>query len=683
MQFSHSRGNPIWQPNSRRSDPPIPEWIDELWVRHGKPRTKGTQQSDEGQALLWFVSQWIPIRAPYRFDLPQELVAWLNATEIDLTGTVKYRPALSGPLYCDALKPVSRFMYAVAEQYGSQTFDHFETYYDFLAWYSFSFIPERNVPGVLLPAAVIDLLNAPATTDDIPLTVGMLLYLQRAYPEELKDFRAAHRERIIALSFCAVEGMLSMGHSRLIPPTVSGFWRHRPLKLVTAFEFVAANVNNSLENGAQASTAAVETELRKWFQRGVASAFRAGSLMSGPSGDYVKAGEAPEPLADSAVVIYRDHYTVCGLSKAGAIARDALLESGVPIFDLHFSLKRERLSAEREINQAWWINARRKLHLVNVNPEFVAECCLCNASRIWPGDYLVGQFYWELSRISKMHQCGIRLVDEIWTASRYLTEIYARETGKPVFTMGQAISAKEPAVPLNRKEFGFANDSYLFLSNFDGTSVVERKNPLGAIIAFQRAFPRGTERTGLVIKTRNLEHLPTDKDRMHWASALERIQKDSRIRVIDYTMSEDAMAALYHMCDCFVSLHRSEGFGFGPAEAMAYGRPAIVTNYSGVCDFCTETTAKLVPYELVRVRENEYPYLDPDRVYEWADPDLTIAAEYMRELAEDREQGRRLGCAAQELISREYSISSLQRRYLNRLQKLGFVENTRPAAVCN
>jgi glycosyltransferase involved in cell wall biosynthesis len=283
-----------------------------------------------------------------------------------------------------------------------------------------------------------------------------------------------------------------------------------------------------------------------------------------------------------------------------------------------------------------------------------------------------------------MHEVGIGLVDEIWTASQYLTDIYKADTGKPVFTMGQAVVVKSPATPLHRKEFSFADDAYLFLSSFDATSVVERKNPLGTVIAFQEAFPKGTEHAGLIIKTRNLDGLPTERDRAHWAQAHERIRKDPRIRVIDYTMPEGALSALYEMCDCFISLHRSEGFGFGPAEAMAHGRPAIVTNYSGVCDFCTPATAKLVPYQLIRVKQNEYPYLDADRIYEWADPDLQVAANCMREMAEDRTQSQHLGRAGRDFIAREYSVAALRRRYLDRLQQLGFVnaESRQSAVSC-
>jgi glycosyltransferase involved in cell wall biosynthesis len=143
-------------------------------------------------------------------------------------------------------------------------------------------------------------------------------------------------------------------------------------------------------------------------------------------------------------------------------------------------------------------------------------------------------------------------------------------------------------------------------------------------------------------------------------------------------MTRDELAALYRMCDCFVSLHRSEGFGFGPAEAMSHRKPVIVTDYSGVCDFCIPETALLVSYDLIPVKQGQYPFLDADRVYEWAEPDLDVAAQHMQIIADNRERGEELGHAAQTLVRRRYCVQAIQNRYLNRLEQLGF--GKRPAA---
>jgi glycosyltransferase involved in cell wall biosynthesis len=651
--------------------------MEDMWVANGRPQVKGSEALEpDACALLWFVSNWYAPRRPYRFSLPPQLLKWLNATEIDVTTALQHRPALQGLVPCGALKPVSRFMHSVWEQRGRvPSLENVEGYYDFLTEFAFAILPEMNAPAALLPREVVELLNAPADVDDLPLTVGMLLIIKRKFPDEYRQIRGYGRNRVLALCFHAVEGLLAIGDPRLIPATVSGFWSRRPLPGgdVTAFEYVTFSAaHNSDPNGTASPSQADESGIRNWFHTAEARKNPGALLLSGPPGAVATSIKPLEQIHDRAILVYRDHKTIAGLSKAGASVASALSGSGLSHFDLHFSFLRERMDAEAERNRVLWINARRKLHILNLNPEYVPECYYANLGRMGASDYVVGQFFWELSSISKAHEPGIAMVDEIWTASRYLTRLYETATYKPVVTMGLVIPEMKVSTSVKPDQFGFSKGTYIFLSSFDAGSVVERKNPLGTVAAFQEAFPRGTERVGLIIKTRNLERLLTEGEKVHWASALARIRTDSRIRVVEHTMTESELVELYRVCDCFVSLHRSEGFGLGPAEAMAQGKPVIVTNYSGVCDFCIPETAKLVGYEMIRVKQGAYPLLDPDRVYEWADPDLTEAAEYMRMLAEDREQGERLGRSAKDLMLREYSVEAVRNRYIARLEQLGF-----------
>ena len=72
-------------------------------------------------------------------------------------------------------------------------------------------------------------------------------------------------------------------------------------------------------------------------------------------------------------------------------------------------------------------------------------------------------------------------------------------------------------------------------------------------------------------------------------------------------MSRPEVNGLIAATNAFVSLHRSEGFGFGLAEAMLLGKPAIGTDYSGNTDFLNRATGYPVPYELVPVGSGEYP----------------------------------------------------------------------------
>ena len=56
------------------------------------------------------------------------------------------------------------------------------------------------------------------------------------------------------------------------------------------------------------------------------------------------------------------------------------------------------------------------------------------------------------------------------------------------------------------------------------------------------------------------------------------------------------------LCDCYVSLHRSEGLGLTMAEAMALGKPVIATGYSGNLHFMTPENSYLVDFARVRCR---------------------------------------------------------------------------------
>ena len=83
--------------------------------------------------------------------------------------------------------------------------------------------------------------------------------------------------------------------------------------------------------------------------------------------------------------------------------------------------------------------------------------------------------------------------------------------------------------------------------------------------------------------------------------------------------------------DALISLHRAEGFGLTLAEAMLMGVPVVAT--AGNLDFMDEATACLVPVGLVSIK-------DPQGIYKgqnWADPDITFAAEQLRRLRDDPE----------------------------------------------
>src|SRR5436305_469366 len=115
------------------------------------------------------------------------------------------------------------------------------------------------------------------------------------------------------------------------------------------------------------------------------------------------------------------------------------------------------------------------------------------------------------------------------------------------------------------------------------------------------------------------------------------------IHVIDRSLTGDEKDALMAACDCYVSLHRSEGFGLTLAEAMAMGKPLIGTGYSGNVDFMNEDNSFLVDYEMTLVGPGCEIY-PPEA--EWAEPSVGHAAELMRRVYERPDVAARIGARA-------------------------------------
>jgi glycosyltransferase involved in cell wall biosynthesis len=185
----------------------------------------------------------------------------------------------------------------------------------------------------------------------------------------------------------------------------------------------------------------------------------------------------------------------------------------------------------------------------------------------------------------------------------------------------------------------------MFLFTFDFNSSVARKNPLGVIEAFARAFPANDEKSVLVIKGINLSQASTFE--LHLRQALQRVNG----RLIGEFLSQQELADLFHACDVYVSAHRSEGFGLGLAEAMALGKPVIATNYSGNCDFMNPVNSCPLGYRLrpVTAQDHEYQEAVGDVYVEgavWAEPDIGQAVRWMRLLAGSEAIRKRIGAEA-------------------------------------
>ena len=133
-------------------------------------------------------------------------------------------------------------------------------------------------------------------------------------------------------------------------------------------------------------------------------------------------------------------------------------------------------------------------------------------------------------------------------------------------------------------------------------------------------------------------------------------------------MSDKEHCALIEGADCFVSLHRAEGFGYHMLEAMALETPVIATAYSGNMDFCKEQTCILVPAKIVNIEHGDYPRANAMQT--WADPDFEASISAMKAIYLSEELRRNLVRNARKFVMENFSRATFAHRLNGRLSRL-------------
>ena len=287
-----------------------------------------------------------------------------------------------------------------------------------------------------------------------------------------------------------------------------------------------------------------------------------------------------------------------------------------------------------------------------------------------PRHYVIGAWFWELNGLPDLVAQHTVRVDEIWVASTFVRDAFRGIARKPVVVIPPAVEI-EVAPDFDATLFGVRPDATLYFFNFDALSTAARKNPWGLVDAFEHAFTPDERATSvqLMVKIHNLERAP--------GMALPLRDAIARVGglLVNAELDRADMNGLLDRTDVYVSLHRSEGFGLGLAEAMYLGKPVITTAYSGNMDFTTPENSCLVGYSMRRVRDDDHRHYPPAAaLYRpglvWADPDLALAARWMRLLFERPELRHEIGARAAATIRHRYSAANQVTAVRERLQSV-------------
>ncbi|MFT8242850.1 glycosyltransferase [Roseomonas sp. BN140053] len=264
--------------------------------------------------------------------------------------------------------------------------------------------------------------------------------------------------------------------------------------------------------------------------------------------------------------------------------------------------------------------------VLHVNGPMLPWALLVLGRRALRHKRIIAYWAWELPALPADWDRGFRHCHRIWAPSRFCAAAFTRPGGPPVTVVPHPPPAPDPS-PLGRDAFGLPADAFVSLAIFDATSSLARKNPRGAIAAHAAAFGNDPDRL-LVLKTHG-----TAAAGPAWAAVARAAAAQGNVRVLDAALPRRDLWALMRNCDALVSLHRAEGYGLAIAEAMALGRPAVATGWSGNTDFMAGPGCFPVPWTLVPARDPQSTYHHPDTC--WAEPDIAAAAAILRRLAAD------------------------------------------------
>lgn len=326
----------------------------------------------------------------------------------------------------------------------------------------------------------------------------------------------------------------------------------------------------------------------------------------------------------------------------------------------------------------------------NVDPRFLPLAarlgeCPANPSitvrHFWPPCFeeaetpqLVLMQPWEFGSLPRDWVQGIATsVDEVWAYTHYVRDVYV-SSGVPaekvvVVPLGVNTARFHPQIeplPLpTEKPFKF-----LFVG---GT--ISRKGIDVLLQAYEQAFTNRDD-VSLIIKDFGAKSFYAGRDAAALIQAIQARPGAPEIVHLTEDMPEEQVARLYGACDCLVHPYRGEGFGLPIAEAMACGKPTVVTNFGAALDFANEENAYLIPAQVVRLGEKRVGHLETVDYPFWAEPDRDALAATLRRIYENPAEARARGERAAQDITARHTWAHAAAIAAGRLEALSSVKST-------
>ena len=350
-----------------------------------------------------------------------------------------------------------------------------------------------------------------------------------------------------------------------------------------------------------------------------------------------------------------------GLGTAARGYRTALLKAGVPVTSVTVRETFETTPDVRAGADGASIGKLNKVNLFHINADMVHRFFYDHRLHLLNDAYNIGIWVWELAHFRQDWASAFGGFDEIWVPSEFCRASISAISPIPVVVMPHVVSLPSPERLVPRGHFRLSDDVFVFGCIFDVGSLMDRKNPQAVIHAFIEAFGSRTD-VLLAIKYHSAHHNPQGILLLHALA-----EGRDNIRFFGAIWDEAELLSFKSVIDCYVSAHRSEGFGLNIAEAMLLGKPVIATRYSGNVDFCTDDNSYRVAHRLTEVARQTGPY---PKGTTWAEPDVTDLARQMSAVRNDPGTANARGTAARAEIQENYGAEQIADRMRRRFDEI-------------
>lgn len=272
----------------------------------------------------------------------------------------------------------------------------------------------------------------------------------------------------------------------------------------------------------------------------------------------------------------------------------------------------------------------------------------------------IGVWYWELPTLRPEWYVSLKYFHEFWAPTAFIAETLRSATGKRVTIL-------PPYLPhladMKRRRGPSTTRAPYFIYCFDANSILERKNPMSLVRAFQMAFPASGPHSNIELI---LKVTYPNRDIPQVNALYESAEQDPRIKLVDELLSSSDLHDLIANAAAYISPHRSEGLGLTVIEAMAAEVPVITTCFGGLSAFIDETTAWPVDFDLVELPAEYYPY---PKGFVWADPKIESLAQRMCQIVEEPDSAITRAICARNRIMETFTSNGLVAQYATAIQR--------------